>query len=88
MLRESASHLSSSKMSDEQLQRLREHALRCERLGPELERIRLKELAGVNGIVAIGQLLPAFELAAKLPPRATSGLIEQQAIFKKLHPKS
>ena len=66
---------------------LREHAARWERIGPELEAQRRSELRELDSIEAIMQLLPAFDLAAKLPPRPSSGLVEQQAIFKRLHHK-
>ena len=65
---------------------LREHVARWKKLGPELEKIRLRELSGIDTAQAIRQLAPAFELACRQPARTSSGLIEQQAIFKKLHP--
>lgn len=64
---------------------LREHVARWKKLGPQLEEIRLRELSAVDTAQAIRDLAPAFELALRQPPRASSGLVEQQAIFKKLH---
>jgi hypothetical protein len=57
-------------------------------LGPELERIRFESLRGTDTVKAVEQLEPIFELAVKLPPRATSGLVELQAVFKKLHARA
>jgi hypothetical protein len=64
---------------------LRDHVARWKRLGPALEQIRLDELRSVDTAQAIRQLAPAFELAVRQPPRGSAGLVEQQAIFKKLH---
>jgi hypothetical protein len=64
---------------------LREHAARWKVAGPELERIRFESLRGLSTPDAVLQLGEAFEMAEKLPPRKSSGLVEQQAIFKKLH---
>jgi len=64
---------------------LREHVARWNKLAPQLDQIRLRELASIETPQAVRQLAPAFELAVRRPPRATSGLVEQQAIFKKLH---
>jgi len=66
---------------------LREHAARWRVAGPELERIRFESLRGLSTPVAVMQLAEAFEVAEKLPTRKSSGLVEQQAIFKKLHPR-
>jgi hypothetical protein len=66
---------------------LRDHAARWKAAGPELERLRLQSLRGLKTVEAVEQLWPAFIAAAKLPPRQTSGLVEQQRIFKKLHPR-
>ena len=64
---------------------LREHVARWNRLAPQLDELRLRELSSIDTAQAIRQLAPAFELAAQQPARASSGLVEQQAIFKKLH---
>jgi hypothetical protein len=66
-------------------QLLRDHVARWKRLAPELDEIRLQSLASIITSDAVRQLSPAFDLATKLPARESSGLVEQQIIFKKLH---
>jgi hypothetical protein len=56
-----------------------------ERAGPELDRIRRMEVRGTDTVSALEALADAFEWARRLPPRPSSGLIEQQALFGKLH---
>jgi hypothetical protein len=52
--------------------------------GPEMERIRREELRHIDGQRAIALLCgPADYHAAPRAPRPTSGLVEQQAWFKK-----
>jgi hypothetical protein len=69
----------------DQKQLLKEHAARWARLGSELEAQRSRDLRKINAFEAIGQLSVAFDLAAKLPLRTSSGLVEQQALFQKIH---
>ena len=64
---------------------LREHVARWKKLAPQLEEIRLRELSAVDTEQAIRDLAPAFELALRQAPRMSSGLVDQQAIFKKLY---
>lgn len=64
--------------------KLKEHVERWRLLGPKLERIRLDALESIVTAEAVSQLSLAFGAAAKLPPRETSGLVEQQRIFMKL----
>ena len=53
--------------------------------GPELEWIRREELAGSSTIAAVRALAGAFRYARRhLPPRPTSGLVEQQQWFRRL----
>jgi len=54
--------------------------------GPVLERLRAEAIRNGNTAVAIEQLSDAFESALlHYPPAATSGLVEQQRIFARLH---
>jgi hypothetical protein len=53
--------------------------------GPILEKIRREEIRNTSTVVAMQHLGSAFDSAAFLyPPRPSSGLIEQQALFQKL----
>jgi hypothetical protein len=54
------------------------------RAGPELEAIRRREVAGLDTLEVVESLKSAFNLALKLPPRPTSGLVEMQRWFAKL----
>ena len=50
--------------------------------GRALREIRLRELREVDTAAAIQQLAGAFDDAVRrLPPRASSGLVEQQRLF-------
>jgi hypothetical protein len=53
--------------------------------GPELERIRRRELRGIDGFKSVALLCGPADY--RVPPRApkpTSGLVEQQRLFSKL----
>jgi hypothetical protein len=54
--------------------------------GPILERLRREDVRNANTGLAIqhlsGLVLPSLQ---QYPAKPTSGLIEQQALFKKLH---
>ena len=52
--------------------------------GPELEAIRQREVREADNVVALAQMEPAFRLAAQLPLRESSGLVEMQRHFAKL----
>ena len=52
---------------------------------PEVEAIRQREVREADNVVALAQLEPAFRLAAQLPVRESSGLVEMQRYFAKLH---
>ena len=58
-------------------------------LGPILEGIRRRELESMTDeqIREAALDLLSFPIAADLPPRLESGLVEQQFWFSKLHPK-
>jgi hypothetical protein len=53
--------------------------------GPELDAIRRRELREIDTKTALESMSDAFESARlHFPPEPTSGLVEQQAWFKKL----
>jgi hypothetical protein len=55
--------------------------------GPELERIRRQELRTLDTYATIALLCgPANYREAPRAPKPTSGLIEQQRVFRKLRP--
>jgi len=54
------------------------------RAGPELDEIRCREIQATDTREAIRQLLGSAAAFQDLPPRTTSGLVEQQAWFGKL----
>ena len=54
--------------------------------GPELEAIRRKEIEKINVGESLAALEGAFNFATRtLPPRESSGLVEMQEWFAKLH---
>jgi len=58
---------------------------RWQRLGPELEKIRKRELQNISTPQALQNLAGAFEACRqRFNPRPTSGLVQQQSWFKKL----
>jgi hypothetical protein len=55
--------------------------------GPELEKIRLREVREEDNLLSLQLLAPLFELAARSePPQPSSGLVEMQRYFAKLRP--
>lgn len=53
--------------------------------GPELERIRLREIREEDNLVSLKLLARAFNHATRTqPPAASSGLVEMQRYFAKL----
>jgi hypothetical protein len=54
------------------------------RASPERDRVRREEIRMVSTDEAIANLAPLFAAALLLPPRATSGLVEQQRLFAKV----
>lgn len=57
-----------------------------ERLGPQLEHLRRTELKKISTPQALHNLADAFESCRlHFRPKPTSGLVAQQAWFKKLH---
>jgi len=58
------------------------------RAGPELDRIRREEIRAFRYEENFDIVDSLFEMALRLagPPRETSGLVEQQRIFRKARP--
>lgn len=54
------------------------------RAGQELNQIRRRELQAIDTREAVQQLFSSAPAFRDLPPRTTSGLVEQQAWFAKL----
>jgi hypothetical protein len=52
--------------------------------GPELDRVRRDELRRVSTDEALANLAPLFAAALELPPRTTSGLVDQQRLLAKV----
>jgi hypothetical protein len=52
--------------------------------GKELEEIRRREIIAADTCKAVEQIFGTSEALPELPPRLTSGLVEQQAWFAKL----
>ena len=72
-------------MDDPKTDAMRQWVARWQKAGPELERIRLRELRHMDAGVAIEQLEDSFLSAfINYPARVSSGLIEQQRWFKRL----
>jgi hypothetical protein len=66
--------------------RLRVEAWR--KAAPVLERLRRQAIRNTRTAEAIDAFSGAFRAVLKsMPPRKTSGLIEQQAVFRRLHGK-
>lgn len=55
--------------------------------GPELEKIRLREVRDADNLLVLQQLAPMFNHAtSSMPPRGASGLVEMQRLFAKCKP--
>ena len=67
---------------------LRQWVATWQRAGDELRALRNDELKTIRTPDAVESLARAFQWAFDmLPPRASSGLVEQQAVFSRLrHP--
>ena len=72
--------------SPEQVALGRRWVLAWKNAAPALERIRRQELRELDAYTAIALLCgPADYRVAPRAPKPTSGLIEQQRLFRKLH---
>lgn len=57
-------------------------------VGPILENVRREEIAAADNVAVMAVLADAFNDAAALPMRKTSGLVEMQRWLSKPHPKT
>lgn len=70
--------------SPEQIARGREWVAAWRRAGPALEQVRRQELRGLDTLAAIARLCgPADYHVPPRAPKPTSGLIEQQRLFRR-----
>jgi hypothetical protein len=64
---------------------IRRWAQTWKEFGPELEKIRLREVRDEDNLLSLRLLAPAFDHAASThPPDQSSGLVEMQRHFAKL----
>ena len=72
--------------SREERERGREWVAAWKRAGPALEAIRRRELRQLDSFASISLLCgPADYTVAPRAPKPTSGLIEQQRLFRRAH---
>lgn len=73
-------------MNEAEIKSIRRWLDRWQTAGPVLERLRVEAIRNSDTAAAIEQLSDAFESALRhYPPAATSGLVEQQRLFARLH---
>jgi len=73
-------------MNEAEKKSIRRWLDRWQTVGPVLERLRVEAIRNSDTAAAIEQLSDAFESALRhYPPAATSGLVEQQRLFARLH---
>jgi hypothetical protein len=73
-----------SDKSPEELVLMKRWVETWKRAGPELERIRREELRKVNTFQALSCLMGPVDFTQEpFRPRPSSGLVQQQALFKK-----
>ncbi|MCX7721641.1 MAG: hypothetical protein N2379_01090 [Verrucomicrobiae bacterium] len=71
-----------SEMTEQEKAQIRAWIKNWQEVGPVLEQIRAEEIRAADTVKAMEALDDMFTHAVKtLPPRESSGLIEQQAIF-------
>jgi hypothetical protein len=74
--------------SPEEIERGRQWVAAWKRATPELERIRREELREIDAYKAIALLCgPADYRIEPRAPKPTSGLVEQQRLFRRLRPR-
>ncbi|HCO93162.1 MAG TPA: hypothetical protein DIU00_04290 [Phycisphaerales bacterium] len=73
-------------MNESEKEDIRRWLAGWQKAGSMLERLRAEAIRNSDTAAAIEQLSDAFESALlHYPPAATSGLVEQQQIFARLH---
>jgi hypothetical protein len=76
-------------MTEKERQLMREYVNTWKTTGPILERLRREDVRNANTTEAILVLNDAFESARlHYPPKPTSGLVAQQAIFMRARQKN
>jgi len=73
-------------LTPEMREQLRRHIDTWRAAGPALEEIRLRELRALDTCEAVRQIFGSFLPPANPGRNATSGLVEQQALFARLRP--
>ncbi len=64
---------------------IRQWALTWKEVGPELEKIRMREVRDEDTLLSLKLLAPAFDHAARThPPDESTGLVEMQRHLAKL----
>jgi len=77
-----------SNKSSEELALMKKWVETWKTTGPLLDKIHREELRNLDTFQAISNLLGPIDFTQEpFRPKPTSGLIEQQALFKKLHAK-
>jgi hypothetical protein len=76
-----------SDLSVQERERMRQWVETWQRAGLELDEIRRREIQSTDTQTAIRQIFGSA-MVTGLPPRTTSGLVEQQAWFMKLAAKT
>jgi len=72
-------------MTDDEKQQLKQWVETWKRAGPELERFRYQELRSQTHEHSLAIVQDVLELGYQFArPRQTSGLVEQQRLFRKL----
>jgi hypothetical protein len=72
-------------MTDAEKQQLKQWVETWKRAGPELERFRYEELRALTHEQSMAAIQDLLELGYQFArPRQTSGLVEQQRLFRKL----
>jgi hypothetical protein len=75
-------------MTDDEHEQIRLRVAAWKKAAPVLERLRREAIRTASTAEAIEMYSSAFRAALRsLPPRKTSGLIQQQAVFRKLYRK-
>jgi hypothetical protein len=73
-------------MNESEKESIRKWLAGWQTAGLVLERLRVEAIRNSDTAAAIEQLSDAFESALRhYPPSATSGLVEQQRLFARLH---
>lgn len=76
-------------MNDEEKQAIRDYAERWKRVAPILEEERKNRIRSMNTMEFIEATSDLYDFCIRtMEPRLTSGLVIQQALFRKIHEQS